>query len=93
MEKTEQMKGINIGKFLCATLVLISHMGPFDSFNPQITYYTVNLSFRFAVPFFFLCTGYFLYNRLDSEKNSKRLLLSVKRLFSLYFIDVACYIV
>ncbi len=93
MEKTEQMKGINIGKFLCATLVLISHMGPFDSFNPQITYYTVNLSFRFAVPFFFLCTGYFLYNRLDSEKNSKRLLLSVKRLFSLYFIWTCIYVV
>lgn len=40
--------GIDMGKFICAVLILISHMGPFESYGSELNYWIVNLSFRFS---------------------------------------------
>lgn len=81
--------GIDIGQYICAILVMISHMAPFGSFNQQANYYAVNLSFRYAVPFFFICSAYFLYrNVLIGGKISGYL----KRITMLYSVWTLIYI-
>lgn len=90
MEKVERNTdiGIDIGKFVCAILILISHMGPFESYSLRLNYWIVNLSFRFVVPFFFVCSGFFSYRTYQNGKIKKYLL----RIISLYLLWTLIYI-
>lgn len=78
------MSGIDIGKLICAILVMISHLGPLESFGSQANYYAVNLSFRYAVPFFFICSGYFLYRSLLTGGKIANYLKRITLLYSVW---------
>lgn len=84
-----QYPGLDIMKFICAVLIMISHLGPFESFSRTLNYWAVNLSFRFAVPFFFLCSGYFFRGNVFW---GKRLTDWLKRNMMLYSLWTAVYI-
>jgi len=71
---TEQQKnfnGIDIIKFLCAILVFIIHVPPFQG---ELSGLTLILTFglqhyicRLAVPFYFVCSGFFLFRKMSFE--------------------------
>ncbi len=82
----ENNVAIDAMKFVCALLVLMSHCSPLGFYAAELNYYLVNLSFRFAVPFFFICSGYFFF------KKGATLLPYIKRILSLYFIWTMIYI-
>lgn len=84
-----QYPGLDMMKFLCAVVIMISHLGPFESFSQSLNYWVVNLSFRYAVPFFFLCSGYFFRRNVFLGKS---LVNWLKRNMLLYSVWTAIYI-
>lgn len=67
IRKTENIHGIDLMKFLCAGLVMAVHIYPFRDFPPALgtplNFFLQSYLARLAVPFFFLCTGFFLFGK------------------------------
>lgn len=69
---TSQQKnynGIDLIKFLCSILVFIIHIPPFQGETSGLAQY-INYGLqhyisRLAVPFFFVCSGFFLYRKMS----------------------------
>lgn len=73
---------VDLIKLCCSFLILMSHASPFAGLGEQVNLYAVNLSFRFAVPFFFLCTGFFTLG----HPTLPNVLRYLKRIFLLYLV-------
>ena len=55
------MKGaLDWGRLLAALLVIAIHTSPLGSFNAEADFVLTRIVARLAVPFFMLCSGYFL---------------------------------
>lgn len=76
---------LDILKFLCAILILGSHCLPILK-NEMFNLYYGQWFFRFAVPLFFISSGYF-FSRMDAEKKKTY----IKRIFMLYIGATAVY--
>ena len=87
--RAETYPHIDLLKFLCALLVLMSHASPFSALGETANIYIVNLSFRFAVPFFFISGGFFLFS--DPFLTWKKLLRYLQRILILYFFWTVIY--
>jgi len=72
---------INVLRLVFAIAVISIHTMAFKSINEDLWIATSMGIARLAVPFFFIVSGYFLYNRIGSEKESK---LTLKKLLILY---------
>ena len=59
IEKKREYHGIDIGKFLCAVLVIAIHTQPFV--NNLWLDRGAGIITRLAVPFFFVSTGFLLF--------------------------------
>jgi len=51
---------IDIAKYLAAVLVIAIHTHPFKNIWPTMDFFFVEILCRFAVPFFAVCTGYYV---------------------------------
>ncbi len=71
VEKYRQYQGIDVLKFIMAILVISLHIYPFTDINETLNYYTINWFSRLAVPFFFVCTGFFIFSGTIGEINRK----------------------
>ena len=83
---------IDIGKFIASILVLCIHVSPFS--NEKLSFFVQNILARVAVPFFFICTGYFLFKKIDiyNIENDKSIIFKyVKRIFIMYVFWSICY--
>lgn len=83
----DNIVAIDVMKFLCAILVVCSHSSPFSFINERFDMYVINLSFRYAVPFFFVCSGYFYF-----RKENRNIMDFVKRILKLYLLWTVIYI-
>lgn len=87
MRSTHQNAALNVGKFVMALLVVAIHTRPADSLPPAFGPLFDSVS-RFAVPFFFLCTGFLLGQRMEQPagcaRNLDMLKLRIKKLTGLY---------
>ena len=72
---------INVLRLVFAIAVISIHTMAFKSINEDLWIATSMGIARLAVPFFFIVSGYFLYNRIGSKKESKS---TLKRLLILY---------
>ena len=86
---------IDLVKFICSILVVMIHISPFGSFSGIIGYLDYGVRYylcRLAVPFFFVCSGFFLYKKTAvmnfSFEPTKKY---VVRLFRLYIIWTLIY--
>ena len=52
---------IDCAKFIFSILVIALHCGPFESVNAEVNYYFTQCVTRIAVPFFFVCNGFFAF--------------------------------
>ncbi len=66
MKKTN-FAGIDIVRILCAFLIICIHVAPIESFNIQLNSLVVNYLSRIGVPFFFICSGFFLFGKVDFQ--------------------------
>lgn len=91
---------VDIAKFIAAFLVIAIHCNPLTSFNEIISNYFVNTISRVAVPFFFACSGFFFFKKLDfqnekivnSKENRRKLCKYLKRICLLYVIWSGIYL-
>jgi hypothetical protein len=61
----ENNNTIDIVKLICAVLVVSIHTQPLISFNRTGNFIMEEIIARMAVPFFFICSGYFLFNKVN----------------------------
>lgn len=59
---------VDIAKFLCAIFVIGIHTRPFSGLSEVADFVLCDIIFRVAVPFFAVCTGYYLTQKLDSNE-------------------------
>ena len=58
---------VDIAKFLCAIFVIGIHTRPLSGLSEVADFVLCDIIFRVAVPFFAVCTGYYLTRKLDSN--------------------------
>lgn len=74
---------INFWRFISSLLVVAIHTVT----KQQDLGYFIIVSSRIAVPFFFICSGYFLYNKLyenNKDVRRKNIYKYIKKIFSIY---------
>ncbi|HFW6746239.1 TPA: acyltransferase family protein, partial [Klebsiella pneumoniae] len=86
---TSRNSWLDFLKFISIICVIIIHVGPFyqiDNLKPIGV--IINNIMRFAVPCFFMCTGYFLNSSVDlfDEKDNQRIKRNVRKLFLIYIL-------
>lgn len=59
---------VDIAKFLCAIFVIGIHTRPLSGLSEVADFVLCDIIFRVAVPFFAVCTGYYLTQKLDSNE-------------------------
>lgn len=75
---------IDVLRLVFAITVVSIHTMAFQSINQDLWIATSMGIARLAVPFFFIVSGYFLYNRINSEKEPKSTLKHLLRLYALW---------
>ena len=79
--------GIDLFKLIAAFLVLISHSGMLYTYIGDVEGYIINPIFRWCVPFFFICTGFYL------KSDNRGFICYLVRILVLYFVWTVYYIV
>lgn len=81
---SQENKTLDVFKFIACSIIAASHLPSiFDS--PVADFYFNQWFFRFAVPFFFVSSGYFFYKAKDKTK-------SIKRIAWLYALSYVLYL-
>lgn len=84
---------INLFKFIFCFFVIAIHYGPLLNMYPNLSRFITECIARIAVPFYFVCTGYFCFQNTDfSNYSVKGPLYTVKRLLTLYLIWTVIYL-
>ncbi len=84
MESGRNYNALDAMKFVASLFVVGIHVHPFGDFSGKADYLFIVLA-RFAVPFFFVTSGFLLFKRLKSEENPNRYLKSyVMRILKMY---------
>ena len=89
--KTANINGIDLVKFICSLLVAAIHIYPFRDFPPEggtpLNFFLQSYLARVAVPFFFICTGFFLFGKAGlTPPRGKSVLHTCLRLLWMYLI-------
>lgn len=60
MSDKNKLSAIDLVKVVAAVLVLLSHVGLFRTYSSVMDMWFINIVFRWCVPFFFVCSGFFM---------------------------------
>ncbi|MBP5492130.1 MAG: acyltransferase [Clostridiales bacterium] len=95
-EKKKQYSAIDVAKLFCAILVVIIHIPPFGKQEASTAAHFLNLFFQnflalFAVPFFFLASGFFVFRKDRSEGDFGYARKYILRLLRIYLIWSVIY--
>ena len=89
VHQQQNLNGVDLIKFLCSILVFIIHVSPFQGelsgFARIVTFGLQHYICRIAVPFFFTCSGFFLFKNMSfynpSTDRIKKYCFKILRLF------------
>lgn len=87
---------VDIAKFLCAIFVIGIHTRPLSGLSELADFVLCDIIFRVAVPFFAVCTGYYLTRKMDSMRggDSWPIVKSMAfRVLLLYFLWSVFYLI
>jgi len=93
----KRYSGIDLTKFICSFFVIMGHVPPFGVHNSSNIYTMLNFGLtqyicRLAVPFFFICNGYFLFRKIDfANPDSNQIKSRILKIIKLYIIWSAIY--
>ncbi len=62
---------IDLAKFVAAILVVAIHTYPFSDISKELDFFFVHTLCRLAVPFFAVCTGFYITTAFDIDGNAK----------------------
>ena len=101
IKNNQSLYAVDIAKFVCAVAVIGCHTQVFSCFGDLANYFSFGVLFRVGVAFFFVCSGYFFFDKIEflqgkiikSENNRKRLIQYLVRLTILYIIWSAIYFI
>lgn len=83
-------ENIDILKYMCAILIVVLHLRPFQNFSDELDLAFNNIITRICVPMFFLITGYFVAKK---EKDNPNYIKNyIKKTIPLYLVWSAIYI-
>lgn len=87
--RSKEIKIIDCIKFIYAICIVGIHTEPFVNINNAVNFIFSNIIFRLAVPFFVVCSGYFIGRRSDYKKdmvlpNKQYFVAQVLKLIKLY---------
>lgn len=89
---------IDLMKFISALLVVCIHVGPLLDVDKQANFILVQIISRIAVPFFFVASGFFFFQKVDPSRewndyeNLAYLKKYIGRLLKIYFIWTILYL-
>lgn len=96
MSAKKNYAALDLAKYAGAMLVVAIHTFPFEDISPAFNLYFISTICRLAVPFFFVCSSFFLFGKerkAASVLEKRRVLLSyLKRLGILYLIWTVIYL-
>lgn len=69
---TQRNAAIDLAKYIASIFIIGIHTGFFSDINQTLAFVFQNIIFRTAVPFFAVCTGFFLLPRLCDTKKRNR---------------------
>lgn len=89
MERRKEYAAVDLFKMFCAILVMMIHTKPFE--NIFWLDAGIGMVTRFAVPFFFTVSGYFLFRKISQRPEKKKeivcnYLLRLLRFYLIWFI-------
>lgn len=84
----KEYRAIDFAKFIAALLVAAIHIPPLEDCSPRLSHEFQQVVCRMAVPFFFLCTGFFLGEKLRDRERTKQYLLHI---IKMYLFWTLCY--
>lgn len=87
-------ESIDFMKFICSIMVIAIHTSPLENISNDLNYILINSICRIAVPFFFIASGYFLWNKLSiiDKKIRKREVNNYIKKFLIYMYYGLLYI-
>lgn len=93
----ERIRSVDFFRVIAILCVIIIHTNPFNGFDGSILYkylhVILNQSSRFAVPFFFVISGFFYGNKIhNSTDQESYTILRLKNLFILWVVWSVIYI-
>ncbi len=97
---SDNFSSIDIAKFFASLIVIIIHLKEFISNDQESYLFFITMISKLAVPFFFICSGYFFFKKcewnngkiINSKSNRKKLFNYLKRICILYIIYSVVYL-
>jgi len=90
----KQYRGIDIFRVIACLMVIAIHTSPlsnsFLSQQPLSDFILTRIICRVAVPFFFICSGFFIIT--DGEIDKSKLKKSIKKITQLYILSILLYL-
>ncbi len=92
--REQQYGGLDGFRIVAAILVIAIHTSPLLSYSELADFTFTRILARVAVPFFFMCTGFFMLPRIgpDTRKNREVLWPFLWKVGTLYLFSIALYI-
>lgn len=95
---TKRNSTIDLGKYIASLLIIAIHVELFKDVNNFWYFVVVNIICRVAVPFFAMCTGYFMASKIEVHDSKSAAIFKVvgrqwKRLAFLYIIWSLIYMI
>jgi serine/alanine racemase len=75
---------IDIAKYVAAILVVGIHTRPFVDVSAELDFAFVEIVCRLAVPFFAVCTGFYLAKAITAQANLTSVLRSLRKVMVMY---------
>lgn len=88
LSEKKEYRAIDFAKFTAALLVAAIHIPPLEDCNFWLSHEFQQVVCRMAVPFFFLCTGFFLGEKLCDRERTKKYLFHIGKM---YLFWTLCY--
>lgn len=84
---------IDIAKYIAAIFVVAIHTSPFKNISTEINFFFVDIVCRFAVPFFAVCTGFYISSIGEKNGISLTIKRSLYRMSKLYIFWSLVYLI
>lgn len=88
---------VDFAKYIASLSIIAIHTGLFADVHPELYFVVVQIISRMAVPFFAVCTGYFLASKLETDgvqTNSADVFVKYcKKIVLMYFVWTMLYLI
>lgn len=92
-DKMKRKEMLDVSKFIMSLFIIVIHAGLFSDVNRSLYIVTSMSIARIAVPFFFISSGYYFYEKVKNNKRTRSYFLSLVKTFLVFsIIEVILYL-